>query len=57
MVAVLTIGGVQMLMFGVLGEYLWRTLDEARRRPRYFIEESTLLDRARTAAVVPPRPR
>ena len=57
MVAVLTIGGVQMLMLGVLGEYLWRTLDEARRRPRYFIEESNLLDRCKTAAVVPPRPR
>jgi glycosyltransferase involved in cell wall biosynthesis len=38
MVAVLTIGGVQMLMLGVLGEYLWRTLDESRHRPRYFIE-------------------
>lgn len=41
MVALLLIGGVQMLMMGVLGEYLWRTLDETRRRPRYLIEEST----------------
>jgi glycosyltransferase involved in cell wall biosynthesis len=41
MVAVLVIGGIQMTMLGVLGEYLWRTLDEARRRPRYFIEDST----------------
>lgn len=41
MVAVLVIGGVQMIMLGVLGEYLWRTLDEARRRPRYFVEESS----------------
>lgn len=40
MVAVLVIGGVQMIMLGVLGEYLWRTLDESRRRPRYFIEDS-----------------
>lgn len=39
MVAVLVIGGVQMLMLGVLGEYLWRALDEARARPRYVIEE------------------
>jgi dolichol-phosphate mannosyltransferase len=38
MVAVLVIGGVQMTMLGVLGEYLWRTLDEARRRPRYNVE-------------------
>lgn len=37
-VVVLIIGGIQMLMIGVLGEYLWRTLDEARHRPRYIIE-------------------
>lgn len=41
MVAVLVIGGLQMLMLGVLGEYLWRSLDESRRRPRYLIERST----------------
>jgi dolichol-phosphate mannosyltransferase len=42
MVVVLIVGGVQMLMMGVLGEYLWRALDEARRRPRYLIEETTI---------------
>ncbi|MBM41326.1 MAG: glycosyltransferase [Acidobacteria bacterium] len=41
MVAVLVIGGIQMLMMGVLGEYLWRALDEARRRPRFLIEAHT----------------
>ena len=41
MVAVLVIGGMQMLMMGVLGEYLWRTLDESRQRPRFLIEETT----------------
>lgn len=41
MVVVLVVGGVQMLMLGVLGEYLWRALDEARRRPRYVIESTT----------------
>jgi hypothetical protein len=41
MVVVLVIGGIQMLMMGVLGEYVWRALDESRRRPRYLIEEST----------------
>ena len=30
--------GVQMLMLGVLGEYLWRTLDESRRRPAYVVD-------------------
>jgi len=31
--------GVQMAMLGVLGEYLWRTLDEARHRPTFVIDE------------------
>jgi dolichol-phosphate mannosyltransferase len=38
MVVVLFLGGGQMFMLGVLGEYIWRGLDEARRRPRYLIE-------------------
>lgn len=44
MVVVLIIGGVQMMMTGMLGEYLWRTLDESRKRPRYLIETSVNLD-------------
>jgi len=36
--AVLFLGGGQMFMLGVLGEYLWRGLDESRRRPRYILE-------------------
>lgn len=39
MVVVLIIGGFQILMMGILGEYLWRALDESRRRPKYLIEE------------------
>lgn len=38
MITTLIIGGTQMIMLGVLGEYLWRTLDEARNRPRFHIE-------------------
>jgi polyisoprenyl-phosphate glycosyltransferase len=40
-VIILLLGGLQMLMMGVLGEYLWRTLDESRRRPRFIIEQTT----------------
>jgi glycosyltransferase involved in cell wall biosynthesis len=40
-VVVLVLGGVQMMMLGVLGEYLWRTLEAARHRPMYFIEETS----------------
>lgn len=41
MVVVLVFGGVQMLMLGVIGEYLWRTLEHARQRPLYFVEDSS----------------
>ena len=30
--------GLVMLMLGVIGEYLWRTFDEARGRPRFIVE-------------------
>lgn len=40
MVAVLFVGGCTMLMMGILGEYIWRSLDESRRRPRFLIESS-----------------
>lgn len=38
-VVVLLMGGIQMIMLGVLGEYIWRILDETRRRPRFFLED------------------
>ncbi len=34
---VLFMGGVQLLMVGILGEYIGRIYDEARRRPLYLI--------------------
>lgn len=41
MVIILVLSGVQMMMLGVLGEYLWRTLDESRSRPLYVVEIRT----------------
>jgi dolichol-phosphate mannosyltransferase len=38
MVVTLCMGGVQMVMLGVLGEYLCRTYDESRKRPRYIVD-------------------
>jgi dolichol-phosphate mannosyltransferase len=32
------LAGVQLLGLGIVGEYVWRALDEARRRPAYLIE-------------------
>jgi glycosyltransferase involved in cell wall biosynthesis len=39
MCVVLITAGIQLLILGVLGEYLWRTYEESRHRPRYLIEE------------------
>ncbi len=44
MVVVLFIGGIQMIMMSLLGEYLWRTLDESRKRPRFLIEDEVGFD-------------
>jgi dolichol-phosphate mannosyltransferase len=39
MCVVLITSGAQLFTLGVLGEYLWRTYDETRSRPRYIVEE------------------
>ena len=39
MCAMLIVSGVQLIMLGIVGEYLWRTFDETRGRPRYIIEK------------------
>ncbi len=39
MIVTLIIGGLIMLMLGVLGEYIWRILDEVKRRPNYIIDK------------------
>jgi dolichol-phosphate mannosyltransferase len=34
----LVVSGIQLLATGIMGEYLWRNLEETRRRPRYIVE-------------------
>lgn len=39
MVVVLVLGGVQLIVLGVIGEYVWRTLDETKRRPLFVVDQ------------------
>jgi dolichol-phosphate mannosyltransferase len=40
MVVVLFMGGVQLVVLGIMGEYIGRTHDEVRARPLYFLDET-----------------
>lgn len=44
MVVILVMGGVQMVTMGILGEYIWRSLDQSRGRPAFVIEARTKAD-------------
>jgi dolichol-phosphate mannosyltransferase len=39
LIAVLFLGGVQLLSLGILGEYIGRLYDEAKGRPLYILRE------------------
>lgn len=38
-ILILILSGFQMMIMGIIGEYLWKNLDESRQRPLYFIEQ------------------
>lgn len=44
MILFLLVSGIQMIMLGVIGEYLWRTFDESRKRPVFIIDEKIGFD-------------
>jgi glycosyltransferase involved in cell wall biosynthesis len=44
MIIILIIGGLIMLMLGIIGEYVWRTYDETRKRPLYIIKDKFVKD-------------
>ena len=41
MIGVMTIGGVQLIMIGIVGEYIGKILSELKARPIYFVAEHT----------------
>lgn len=40
-VLILMLSGLQLVVLGMLGEYLWRVSDEVRRRPLFLVQEAT----------------
>ncbi len=41
-VGLMTIGGVQLLMIGIMGEYIGKILSELKARPVYFVSDHSL---------------
>jgi dolichol-phosphate mannosyltransferase len=39
MVVLLLLTGTQLAMLGIVGEYLWRNLDESRHRPIFLVDQ------------------
>ncbi len=39
MIIILVVSGLIMFMLGIIGEYMWRTYDQVRRRPHYIIKD------------------
>lgn len=44
LVAILVISGTQLILIGLLGEYLWRVLDETRKRPAFIVRSKLNFD-------------
>jgi dolichol-phosphate mannosyltransferase len=39
MIVILLLGGIQLLSLGIIGEYISRIFNEAKRRPHYFLQD------------------
>jgi dolichol-phosphate mannosyltransferase len=56
-VSVMVIGGVQLILIGVLGEYIGKMLSEIKGRPAYFVAEHSVKCASESAKSRPATPR
>jgi glycosyltransferase involved in cell wall biosynthesis len=55
-VGMMVLGAVQLLMIGIMGEYIGKVLSEVKGRPIYFVAERTLKTAEASEAATPVRP-
>jgi dolichol-phosphate mannosyltransferase len=53
MVALLVLSGTQLVVSGLIGEYLWRVLEESRNRPAFLVAQTVNVEVAADGVGVP----